>query len=287
MSTEIASEAGNKTEQKASGDAVPTADRKGHLRIGWSTRAADLQAPVGYNEHSYAVRDISGSRVHRSRRDDAWGGMDFGPGDVLGCAICLNGADGDAKQSPAPFSGQVEDDADAASANNTGTSASSTSFALKNHIRFFKNGVPMGKDGVAFDDVNPGTYHPAISCYAEGVAQMNFGPHFVYPPTDVPSGMHLRPISDLCTTPPSPEDAIERVISGGSGGGKEGKKAGAFFSKRTDDSIVSAFRELVRIEAAARHETYLKHLNFHRREIGTLRKERGLSGLESINIMQQ
>lgn len=31
-----------------------------HYRIGWSTRKADLQAPVGYDIHSYAYRDIDG-----------------------------------------------------------------------------------------------------------------------------------------------------------------------------------------------------------------------------------
>ena len=34
------------------------ATRSGHVRIGWSTLLADLQAPVGYKEHSYGIRAI-------------------------------------------------------------------------------------------------------------------------------------------------------------------------------------------------------------------------------------
>ena len=31
-----------------------------HLRIGWSTRQGELQAPVGFDQYSYAYRDIDG-----------------------------------------------------------------------------------------------------------------------------------------------------------------------------------------------------------------------------------
>jgi Set1/Ash2 histone methyltransferase complex subunit ASH2 len=31
-----------------------------HIRLGWSTRQGPLQAPVGYDKHSYAYRDIDG-----------------------------------------------------------------------------------------------------------------------------------------------------------------------------------------------------------------------------------
>jgi hypothetical protein len=31
-----------------------------HIRIGWSTRQGELQAPVGYDKFSYAYRDIAG-----------------------------------------------------------------------------------------------------------------------------------------------------------------------------------------------------------------------------------
>ena len=52
-------------------------------------RTGELQAPVGYDRWSYAYRDIAGSKVHDSRREDRWGGEPFGPGDVVGFAIGL------------------------------------------------------------------------------------------------------------------------------------------------------------------------------------------------------
>jgi Set1/Ash2 histone methyltransferase complex subunit ASH2 len=150
------------------------------------------------------------------------------------------------------------------------------SSTLANHIRFFKNGQSMGNSGIGFNNINLGTYYPAISCYGEGRAYLNFGPNFVYPPKGLPSEMVLRPISELCVPPPLPEEAVERVIP--SGGSKEGKNA--FFSKRTDDNILLAFKELVRVEAIVRHQAYLKHTDLHMLEISAIRKEHGLPALD-------
>ena len=35
-------------------------DNNSHVRVGWSTRQGELQAPVGYDRFSFAYRDISG-----------------------------------------------------------------------------------------------------------------------------------------------------------------------------------------------------------------------------------
>ena len=78
------------------------------------------------------------------------------------------------------------------------------------------------------------------------------------------------------------EEAVEKVMSAGS---KEGKKM--FFSKRTDDKIVAAFKELVKLEATARHGAYLKHLDLHCREIMAARKGRGLVTSDLVESMQQ
>ena len=32
-----------------------------HIRVGWSTRQGELQGPVGFDQHSYAYRDVAGS----------------------------------------------------------------------------------------------------------------------------------------------------------------------------------------------------------------------------------
>jgi Set1/Ash2 histone methyltransferase complex subunit ASH2 len=234
-----------------------TKQRNGHLRIGWSTRLGDLQAPVGYDKHSYAVRDTMGSKVHNSRREDKWGGEDFDPGDVIGFAICLAG-------------NSVTSAADAITCDVTGGNAAATETAPKtNHIRFYKNGELMG-NCVAYDDITPEAYFPAISCYLEGSAQMNFGPHFVYPPKGLPDGTTLEPVSALCKPPPLPEDAVEMVTSG-----KEGKNV--FIPKRSDEGIVAAFKELVRAEASVRRDAYLHHMRLHTNEIKAFRKERGLA----------
>lgn len=42
----------------------------GHCRLGWSTKKGEVQAPVGYDEHSLAYRDLEGSKVHRGWRED-------------------------------------------------------------------------------------------------------------------------------------------------------------------------------------------------------------------------
>jgi Set1/Ash2 histone methyltransferase complex subunit ASH2 len=250
----------------------------GHLRIGWSTRLGDLQAPVGYDKYSYAVRDIMGSRVHNSRREDKWGGLAFGPGDVIGFVICLN-----ENKHIVPSS----DPAAAAAAAAAGGGGNEQSAIQTSHIRVYKNGVLMGSQllldeekkspGIAFDNIPADTYFPAVSCYLNGAAQLNFGPHFVYPPAMLPTGQVPRPVSEMCPSPPTPEEAEETVISSS----KEGRKI--FLSKRTDEGIVAAFKQLVRTEANVRRQAYTRHLLMHRIEIQTLRNERGLSTADLLH----
>jgi Set1/Ash2 histone methyltransferase complex subunit ASH2 len=37
-----------------------------HYRIGWSARFGELQAPVGYDKHSFGYRDLNGLDHHYS-----------------------------------------------------------------------------------------------------------------------------------------------------------------------------------------------------------------------------
>ena len=140
-----------------------------------------IRAPVGYDQHSYAVRDISGSRVHKSRRDDRWGGHEFGAGDVIGCLICH----GDTTPG---------DD------------------ASESHIRFFKNGRAMGSDGTAFTGIAPGTYYPSISCFGSTAVYVNFGPKVLCAPEGLPVELDPMPASELCPHPFPPEEAAVRVL---------------------------------------------------------------------------
>jgi len=58
-----------------------------HIRIGWGRREANLDAPVGTDGYGYAIRDVSGEKVHISRPKPY--GKSFKSGDVIGCLISL------------------------------------------------------------------------------------------------------------------------------------------------------------------------------------------------------
>lgn len=118
-----------------------------HVRVGWSTRQGELQAPVGFDQYSFGYRDIGGicvvvcsikclivlsllgSRIHNSERHDDYG-TSYGPGDVIGCFISLDES------------------------------------GLSNKMIFFKNGVSQG---VAYSgaDIPPAVYFPAVSLYMQ------------------------------------------------------------------------------------------------------------------------
>eukprot|EP00977_Amphora_coffeiformis_P009841 scaffold2257_cov169-Amphora_coffeaeformis.AAC.19 len=156
----------------------------GNLRIGWSMRTGDLEAPVGYDKWSYAIRDLGGI-VHQSIRQDLFS-EPFGDGDVMGCAICLDPED-----------------------------------PGRNHVRFFRNGECLGEfvvikgkrnGGEAFTGVVPGTYYPALSSYMGGSAVANFGPKFVYLPRKLPPGLKLSPMSELCPPPPDYETIMAELM---------------------------------------------------------------------------
>ena len=235
----------------------------GHLRMGWSMRTGELQAPVGYDKWSYGIRDISGSKVNDSKREDKWGGVGFGPGDVIGIAINLS------KQTD---SSGVDGDS------NSGDGGGKKNAVMgSNHIRFFKNGNPMGHfvfsrgtktGGEAFDDITPGTYYPAISLYMGATARANFGPYFVYPPRGLPTGMKVRPMSEVCQSPMKPDEVVDIFQ-------KE-----KLFSKKVEDEIVKALMGALETEASMRYNAFQNQLADHVRIIHELRTERGLSTSE-------
>jgi Set1/Ash2 histone methyltransferase complex subunit ASH2 len=227
----------------------------GHLRMGWSMRTGELQAPVGYDRWSYGIRDINGSRIHHSKREDKWGGVGFQPGDVIGFAICL-----------------VDRDENSNSNSNSHDNKRHQFVVNSNHIRFFKNGAPMGdfivsrgvkSGGEAFDDIQSGTYYPAISSYMGGTARVNFGPHFIHPPKGLPTGMKLRPISEMCVKPMEPEKVLMTFQ-------KE-----KLLGKKVDEGIVKAIHDAVSVEAKMRHDIYQQHVNDNVEVVRRGRNERG------------
>jgi Set1/Ash2 histone methyltransferase complex subunit ASH2 len=224
-------------------NAPKTSNFGGHVRLGFSMRTGDIQAPVGYDKWSFGIRDIGGAKVHCSKREDHWGGEDFGPGDVVGCAIYLQ----DSKK----------DD-------------SSTSAKHPNHIRFFKNGVNMGQfviskgkreGGVAFA-IPDGVYYPAISLYMGASVKVNMGPHFIYQPKKMPAGIKIQPVSELCPPPMLVEDAVTRV-----------QKEKTF---RKPD-VMEKFQALVLTEAQILQDAYQNVRTKHILEVKEEREKRSLS----------
>jgi hypothetical protein len=212
----------------------------GHIRLGWSMRTGDLQAPVGYDKWSFGVRDIGGSKIHCSKREDNWGGEDFGPGDVVGCAISLPPKDEDG--------------------NSNGP----------NNIKFFKNGSPMGQfviskgkreGGDAFHPPD-GVYYPAISTYMGASVKLNPGPHFIYQPRKLTAGLKLQPISDLCKPPTELDGAIAKS-----------QKEKPF--RKAD--MVQKFHELVQAEVEVLQDSYKNHMKKHVKEVAEGREKRKLS----------
>jgi len=268
-------ESSNQEEANMELDLTTKRQKTGHVRIGWSTRSGDLQAPVGYDASSYAIRDTGGSRIHQSRREDKWGGKDFGPGDVVGFAICLSGANNSKSSATEPSSLGVEGVTIGESNVENSSTGITSDTVIGNNIRFFINGKQIGDK--AFDNITPGTYYPAVSCYSDSSVQLNFGPHFVYPPKDVHM---MQPVSDLCLAPPRPEDVLCSILSTSN----EGKKP--LSSKKVDERVVTAFKDLVKNESTIRHDAYLWHTEMQKKEILKLRKARGLPTKELDAIEQ-
>lgn len=122
---------------------LESSEENSHIRIGWSTRNGELQAPVGFDRYSYGYRDIDGSKVHNSQRVDNYG-ESYAPGDIVGCYIHLEDTDREAE----------------------------------NKMSFFKNGVCQG---VCYSgaELPSGVYFPAVSLYMKANLRVNFGPSFI------------------------------------------------------------------------------------------------------------
>lgn len=57
---------------------------KGHYRVGWATRQAELQAPVGFDKFSFGYGDLA-CKTHESNRQPY--GVAYAEGDVVGSLI--------------------------------------------------------------------------------------------------------------------------------------------------------------------------------------------------------
>jgi hypothetical protein len=195
----------------------------GQVRIGWSLRTAEAHAPVGYDAYSYGIRSLGGARVHNSQRweedeEDPQERIDFLPGDVIGCAIVVEPQVDTYATTMTTTASVTGSSSLLLSGSNPSSSAASmpSSQASTSHIRFFHNGrnvgpmeVRKGKrhGGEAFF-IESGTYYPAFSAYLGGGIQANFGPHFLYPPKPLPTGLKLQPMSTRMAIPMTPDEAV-------------------------------------------------------------------------------
>ncbi|EPS66124.1 hypothetical protein M569_08653 [Genlisea aurea] len=166
----------------------------GHTRLGWSTDKGDLQAPVGYDGHSFGYRDVDGSKVHKALREE-YGGEGYKEGDIIGFYINL--PDGES-YAPEPdryvwYKGQryvCERD---------GNKDNAPKAVPGSECSFFKNGECQG---VAFRDLPGGHYYPAASMYTlpnqpNCVVKFNFGPDFEAFPTDFTGRPVPRPMFEV------------------------------------------------------------------------------------------
>ena len=161
------------------------------MRLGWCTKKAELQAPVGFDEHGYAFRDLEGSKVHNGKRE-AYGAVPYGvEGDVVGALIHLpeGGHPIEARSKRmVRYKGEIfyEEEPEKVPTILKGSS-----------IEFFVNGQAQGE---AFASIMEGTWYPAVSLFSESDqdkvrVQVNFGPDFKHPPKDHPRSW--RPYSNI------------------------------------------------------------------------------------------
>eukprot|EP00808_Paulinella_micropora_P003237 g71351.t1 len=202
-------------------------ERQPHIRVGFCTDKAELEAPLGYDRFGYSYRDLLGTVFNQAKGRPY--GQPFVAGDVIGCWIHLPAPQlpGDLLSSvattptvppPLPKGKGKKTNKRGRQAKPPEAPPASTlnpEEALKlqkeaqlkieqqeragilplegSHITYFKNGVCLGK---AFENVFAGTYYPAVALYMGAGAQFNFGPEFAFP---------LRPDgSGLLTEKPAP-----------------------------------------------------------------------------------
>lgn len=174
----------------------------GHCRLGWCTKKAELQAPVGYDKFGYSYRDLEGSKVHKALREPF--GEPFVEGDVIGLLLHM-------PPGGKPLEKEYKDIVRYKGALWYVAEPDPEPQPLQSSfIAFTKNGKLQG---VAFQDILEGTYYPAASLYTlpgqvEGAtATFNFGPDFKHAPPVLEGAGGVRPMSEVAGQPPAEQAA--------------------------------------------------------------------------------
>eukprot|EP01026_Neomeris_dumetosa_P067491 TRINITY_DN6583_c0_g1_i3.p1 TRINITY_DN6583_c0_g1~~TRINITY_DN6583_c0_g1_i3.p1 ORF type:complete len:381 (-),score=58.62 TRINITY_DN6583_c0_g1_i3:332-1474(-) len=173
----------------------------GHCRVGWSTKKAELQAPVGYDKFGYSYRDVDGSKYHQAWRSQY--GSPYCEGDVVGCllhlppgGLTLEKGKEDIVRWKSQYCIAIEDDLEPTP-------------LPESFVAFYKNGEYQGK---AFTDIFEGTYYAAVSMFTmpeqvEGASlRINVGPEFKFPPQIIEGVQNVKSLSELAGEPPIKEE---------------------------------------------------------------------------------
>jgi hypothetical protein len=192
----------------------------GHLRVGWATPRGELQAPVGYDKFSYALRDVGGEKCHKSLRED-YAREALAEGDVVGVLIHLPVGPPEKPMEYRRWKGEIYALPPPKDAEPPHVSGSLVAFA--------RNGRALG---VAYRDLYAGEYLPAASLFTDPDLQaesaelrFNFGPDFKHDrAAALPAGVEasVSPISELGSEPVTQEPGPS-----GQEKGQEGQARGA------------------------------------------------------------
>ena len=142
-----------------------SAVRAGRAAIGWHdadfSPSSVKAVGMGATAHSWAYDALEGRPYHGGEPSGERSGLPWAPGDIIGCALDMEGAD------------------DGGDADERG------SRAVRARISFYFNGERI--DGVAFDGVRPAgnLLVPAVSFESSAIVSINFGeePFRYAPPT--------------------------------------------------------------------------------------------------------
>nr|CAD7399030.1 unnamed protein product [Timema cristinae] len=166
-------------------------------RIGWGQEYANLQAPLGYDKFGYSWRSRKGTCFHESHGKHY--SDTYGEGDTLGFLIILPETP-DVNTIPHTFKDRplvkFKSHLYYEEKDNIAESLKKLKVLSKSKIIFFKNGQCQG---VAFEDVYGGAYHPTVSLYKSVTVSVNFGPNFKYPPSEFSyKGMYEKAEEAIC-----------------------------------------------------------------------------------------
>ncbi|CAF3447966.1 unnamed protein product [Rotaria socialis] len=166
-------------------------------RIGWAQLLANLQTPIGTDKFGYSWRSRKGTIFHEACGLH-YSNEGYRENDVLGFLIILPETTPPDVMLPRKYKKlplvkfknyiyfEERDDLRTGETNLKPTNGGK--------IIFYKNGV---NQGVAFTNICEGNYCAAISIYYGATVSANFGPTFVYSPTDSP--VPWKPLTESAT----------------------------------------------------------------------------------------